>query len=651
MLNNRTAKTLAAVFFGVFIVAVIFAIARPGGPVTVVSGGSAQAGGKYQRPYPMPHQWWKKTDEFYVFASGGQQCGIYVYTLPMMKYLAEIPVYCNDNAWGWNTEDPKVKKMLTNPWTGQLMDRGDTHHPALSKTKGVYDGRWLFIPDKINPRVARIDLKKFRTEEIVWIPNTNGGLHGDHISPESDLFAVNFEHEQDPAPEIKQHLGVQVDPEKGPYLAGFAGIKVDQDGRMSNAWQVWGPFQTDLMRIGWGKSDGWIINTTYNSERATNTVGMFKKDHDYVFLWNRASIEKAVADRKYVTTKQAPDVPVVSWKDVEVYAVPIPLNPHGVDISPTGKYAMVSGKATSTVTAVDLEKALQAARDKKFIGEDNGIPILDPKVVYAAQMDIGLGATHIEFDDKGYAYIGYFVDSDVKKVTMGAPYTDLHKKEPWKVAEVIPAHYSVGHLLVPGSDTAKPYGKYLVVMNKLTKDTFTPHGPLITENHELFTIGDGPAQLVDQMPLGPETHYSQAIPVSLVKPDMVYEIPDKIETPRVEYDYDKKEARVYMGVVRSFFTPDAFNVPQGWKVKMVLTSEEEAFDITHGFTIDGYNVALSVDPGEVREVEFTADKAGVYWFYCMWFCSELHMEMRGRMIVIPESEWSKDKETKVVLAE
>lgn len=639
---NRLSAVVTAVLLIVFAGAIVFGVVRRG------SVAAPDTGSRYSRPYPMPNQFWKKNEEFYVFASGGQQGGLYLYGIPSMKYLSEIPIFAQDQAYGWTAEDPKISRMLTNPWTGELRDRGDTHHPVLSKTKGEYDGRWLFMADKQNPRMARVDLDVFRTGEILWIPNTNGGLHGNAVSPDSDLFAVNFEHEQAPDPAIQKHLGLEVDTVKGPYVAGLAGIRIGKDGRMSNAWQVWGPYPFDLMRIGWGKSDGWMITTTYNSERATDTLGMFKKDTDYVFFWNIAGIEKAVAEKKYVTTRQAPDVPVISWKDVEVYAVPIPLNPHGVDVSPTGKYVLVGGKATTYLTAIDFEKALAEIKAGKFTRDEYGVPVLDAKSVYAAKMDVGLGTLHIEFDNRGQAYVSSFVDSDVKKVPLGAPYTDLHRQEPWTVAEVIPVHYSSGHLLIPGGDTAKPYGKYLVSMNKLAKDTFIPHGPLVSENHELFSIDGGPTKLIDQMPLGPETHYAQAIPVSLLAPKVkrVYDVPTRIEKPRVEYDYDKKEVRVYMKVVRSFFTPDSINVPQGWKVRFRLTSEEEAFDITHGFAIDGYNVSVSVDPGEVRDVEFVADQAGVHWFYCNWFCSELHMEMRGRMVVIPESEWKTDMETR-----
>jgi nitrous-oxide reductase len=632
-----TPGVVTALLLGLLIGVLLFGVALRPAP----AGMGAEAA-RYNRPFPMPHQFWARNEEFYVFASGGQQGGVYVYGVPSMKYLSEIPIFVEDQAWGWTIEDPKIRKMFTNPYTGELITRGDTHHPVLSRTNAVYDGRWLFINDKQQGRVARVDLDVFRTGQVLWIPNTAGGVHGVHVDANTRLLVQNFEHEQYPDEAIIKHLGLEIDRFKGPYLAGYAGIKIADNGTMSNAWQVWGPWQYDMVRVGWGKSDGWIINTSYNTERATDAVGMFKRQQDYLYFWNIASIEKALAEKKYTATKQAPDVPVISWKDVEVYMTPIPLNPHGVDISPTGKYIITGGKATTLVVAVDFEKVLQAIKDKKFTGEEYGVKILDQNAVRSATMDLGMGPTHVEFDDKGFAYVGFFVDSDNKKMPLGPPYTDLHKMEPWKVADVMPAHYSVGHILIPGGDSAKPYGKYFISMNKLTKDTFLPHGPLRTENHELYDISQIPAKLIDQMPLGPETHYSQAIPVSLITPKAkaTYKLPPNLPAAGVKYDYAKKEVSVNMDVVRAFFTPGAFNVPQGWKVKITMRSHETALDITHGFTLEGYNVSLSLDPGEVRDVEFVADKPGVTWFYCIWFCSELHMEMRGRLIVIPEKDWT-----------
>jgi nitrous-oxide reductase len=558
-----------------------------------------------------------------------------------MKALSEIPIFAQDEAWGWTTEDPRVRAMLTNPWTGNLAVRGDTRQPVLSRINGEYDGKWIFSSDVLHPRIARVDLDTFRTGQMLWIPNVNGGLSDISIHPDSTLVVTNFEHGQYPSQEINDYLDLPLDIVEGPYVGGFAGVDVSAEGVMKNAWQVWGPWQQDSVQVGMGISDGWLVTTSYNSERSVSTLGMLGNETDYLFIWNLASIEEALTESRFTTTVHAPDVPILRWDDVEGYATPLPTNPSGVDVSPTGRYVLSGGKATSRVAVVDFEKVLAAISAGQFSGEVGGLPVLEPDIVRATTLDLGLGPTRAAFDDQGFAYIGSFVDTVVWKVTLGEPYSESHGMEPWQVVDTLSTHFSIISPLIPGGDTVNPSGEYLVAINKLAKNTFVPHGPLHTENHELFSIGSIPGQLVDQMPLGPETHGAQAIPVSLLAPStvMAYQPPALKEEPRVEYDYDAREVRVYLDVVRSFFEPDWFTVPQGWHVNIKLTSLETALDISHGLGIDGYDVAVSLDPGEMREVTFTAGQGGVYWFYCLWYCSELHKEMRGRMIVIPQDQW------------
>ena len=68
-----------------------------------------------------------------------------------------------------------------------------------------------------------------------------------------------------------------------------------------------------------------------------------------------------------------------------------------------------------------------------------------------------------------------------------------------------------------------------------------------------------------------------------------------------------------------------------------VTNLEQARDATHGFGISSYNISLSLEPGEHDNVTFKADKAGVFPFYCLEFCSALHLEMAGYLIVEPTS--------------
>ena len=106
-------------------------------------------------------------DEYYLFASGGHSGQIYVYGLPSARHISTIPVFTPYPATGYGFDDESKAMLGDLTW-------GDAHHPALSETKGDYDGRWLFIND-MNGRVARIDLRDFKTKQILGpIPNVSG---------------------------------------------------------------------------------------------------------------------------------------------------------------------------------------------------------------------------------------------------------------------------------------------------------------------------------------------------------------------------------------------------------------------------------------------------------------------------------------------
>ena len=64
-----------------------------------------------------------------------------------------------------------------------------------------------------------------------------------------------------------------------------------------------------------------------------------------------------------------------------------------------------------------------------------------------------------------------------------------------------------------------------------------------------------------------------------------------------------------------------------------ITNLDRAEDATHGFALSAHNINLSIDPGLTENVDFTADRSGVFPFYCSEFCSALHMEMMGYLTV------------------
>ena len=87
--------------------------------------------------------------------------------------------------------------------------------------------------------------------------------------------------------------------------------------------------------------------------------------------------------------------------------------------------------------------------------------------------------------------------------------------------------------------------------------------------------------------------------------------------------------------MRSYFTPDIIRVKKGDNVVLHITNIEKHTDATHGFAIPQYNIKLSIDPGETVTVDSSPNKAGAFSHYCTEFCSALHLEMQGWIMVEP----------------
>jgi nitrous-oxide reductase len=403
---------------------------------------------------------------------------------------------------------------------------------------------------------------------------------------------------------------------------------------MTLGWEIlMPPFNYDLGDAGKGPSADWGFWTCYNSERATGLNDKFEvtstqKDRDYVVAVNWKNAEKAIADGKF---KMIGGVKVIDPKDAEgvVYLLPAAKSPHGVDVSPDGKYIIASGKLQSITTVFNLEKMLTAIQNKDFTGNEDGIPVLNYDNVKDAEVNVGLGPLHTQFDDKGNAYTSLFVESAVAKWKLGT----------WEVVDKIPVSYNIGHLCAAEGDTKSPDGKYLVAMNKLSHGRHMSVGPSQPESSQLIDIGGEKMALLYDSFTEPEPHYAQIIKADKLTPIEVY---PKEENKHPQAIWDVKDAKVvrngknvevYMIAVRSSFTPWQIEVNKGDKVTIYLSNIEQTTDELHGFGLNEYNINVVVDPGETKTIEFVANKAGVYPFYCTNFCSALHQEMQGYLLV------------------
>lgn len=565
------------------------------------------------------------TDEYYLFYSGGHSGNVYVAGVPSMRHIATIPVFAPYPATGYGF-DKETKAMLGSyTW-------GDVHHPALSETQGDYDGRWLFVNDNANNRLARIDLRDFKVKQILGpIPNISGYHGGSFVTPNTEyvLAASRF------SVPLPKGTFEPIENYATRYNGIVAGVPINpQTGEMSVGWQIlMPPFDFDLGDAGKGVSDGWAFWTCYNAERAIGKleVTSTQKDRDYVVAVNWKAAEQAVKDGKVT---QISGVNVIDPKAAPgvVYLIPAAKSPHGVDVSPDGKYIVASGKLQSITTVFDMEKVLAAIQNKTFSGEEDGIPVLNYDQVKVAEVNVGLGPLHTQFDDQGYAYTSLFVESAVAKWKMGS----------WEVADKIPISYNIGHLSTAEGDTMHPSGKYLVALNKLSHGRHMNVGPSQPESSQLIGISGEKMKLLYDAFTEPEPHYAQMIRADKLKPIEVYP-KEELKDPNAVWDVkdtavtrEGNNVLVKMIAVRSSFEPNKIEVNQGDRVTIYLTNIEQTTDELHGFGLGEYNLNVVVDPGEMKVIEFVADKPGVFPYYCTNFCSALHQEMQGYLLVKPQ---------------
>ncbi len=590
-------------------------------------------------------------DDFYAFMSGGFSGQVGVYGLPSGRLLRVVPVFSQnpENGWGYSEE---TKPMLNTSYGFIPWD--DAHHPKLSQTNGIADGRWLFINGNNTPRIARLDLSTFETDDIIEIPNA-GGNHASPFITMNTEYAVSSTRFSVPIPQADISISEYADKFKGT----ISFIKVSPEGKMDIAFQILVPgYNYDLAHAGKGPSHGWAFFTTYNTEQANTLleVNASKYDKDYIAAVNWKKAEEYVAQGK---AKEWPTKYYHNYMDHEtqtavsevktsvkvltpadcpglVYYLPTPKSPHGVDVDPTGEYIAAGGKLATVIPVHSFTKMLKAIEDKAFVGEVDGIPVLDYNAVMAGEVqNPGLGPLHTEFDGKGFAYTSAFISSEIVKWNVGT----------WEVVDRIPTYYSIGHLMIPGGDTMKPWGKYVIALNKVTKDRYLPTGPELTQSAQLIDIEGSKMNLLLDFPTIGEPHYAQAIPADMIMKNSkkYYELsanknPYAIKS-EAEARLERKgnDVHVYMSTIRTHFMPDNIEgVKLGDTVYFHVTNLEQDWDVPHGFAVIGnQNAELLIMPGQTRTLTWKPTREGVFPFYCTDFCSALHQEMSGYVRVSP----------------
>ena len=587
-------------------------------------------------------------DEFIVFSSGGQSGQIMVYGVPSMRILKYVSVFTPEPWQGYGFDEESKAILEAGKVDGRELHWGDTHHPAITETNGDLDGEYLFINDKSAPRVGVISLHDFETQQIVVNPILQSEHGGTFVTPNSEYV---IEAAQYPGVLGRGYAPLSQFNEK--FRGAVTYWKFNREkGRIEpeNSFSLeLPPYSQDLSDAGKLVSDGWSFTNSFCAERYVGGIesgrppfeaGCSQNDTDYLHVINWKKAEEVYKAGKVTMIN---DHPVISMETAIaeglVYLIAEPKSPHGVDVSPDGKFIVVGGKLDTQASVYSFEKIMAAVEAKKFAGVDPyGFPIIAMEDALHTQVPLGLGPLHNQFDSKPcVVYTSLYVDSQVAK---------------WdycegKVLDKISIHYNIGHLVAMEGESVNPAGKYLISLNKLAIDRFNPVGPLHPQNHQLIDISGDKMELLYDMPvpLG-EPHYATAISAEKLKPLVRYKYGTNSRTgdrhegavrPGQErIERDGTNVKVYMTAIRSHFTPEIVEVNEGDTVEFIITNSERAQDETHGFSVSTYDVNLSLEPGKTATAKIVADKPGAFSFYCTEFCSALHLEMTGYLMVKPK---------------
>ncbi|NCA84390.1 MAG: cytochrome C [Clostridia bacterium] len=580
-------------------------------------------------------------DEYFGFIGTGNSGTMIVYGLPSMRIYKYVGVFTPEPWQGYAFDDESSLMLKKNSPDNRIYDYGDMRYPALSETDGKYDGKYLFYSDGANSRVAMLGLDDFETKQVLANLLYKNAFAGVAVTENTEYIIQTSEY---PAPwDLKTtdlanaKAGITFWAFHEPEAVTETGHHV---GRMikDESFTVELPAYTlgyfDAGRL---KSNGLVVGL----------ASMDGKHYVYV-----VDFEKI----KSIPTEKINETNVVSLQKAlnanAVALVALPAKASKVKVTPDGDYFIAAG---DRAIVFDFAKVRAALNDKTFAGNAPGdIPILDSKDIEHGAIDLGNKVIDFTFDYRdNVAYASAFEDKKIIRWN----YNTLKKEGELQLT------FKPGHVMIPQGLSAEPHSNYLVVTNKEgLNENFPNTGPVRPNFQHLIDISDD--NMVDLYSMSvPQANIYGSVAVlrTSIKPIIRYETGTNTRTGEIsefktvagreKIEREGNRVHIFGTMIRSHIVPEIVEVNEGDIVTFHLTNLERAEDETHGFTVDTYGVHGSFEPGKTASLTFTASRPGAFPYYCTEFCSALHLEMEGILMVKPKNYSGPEAAEDVALTE
>ncbi len=587
-------------------------------------------------------------DEYFGFVGTGNSGTMVVYGIPSMRIYKYVGVFSPEPWQGYGFDDESTLMLKKGSLDNRLYKYGDMRYPALAETNGKYNGKYLFYSDGANSRIALLGLDDFETKQVLMHP----------------LFVSVF-----PGVAVTENTEFVIQTSEFPAPWNGQGGKVAEefDANSKSGITFW-KFTDNETEAGSGHHIGRMIKEeSFTLELPPYTMGFFDAGrlNSYGLVVGLASIEGNnyvyVVDFDKLSglnTKSVNDFAVIELTEAlkanAIAMIQLPAAANSVKVDPTGNYFIT---ASDEAFVFDFAKVKDAFSNSTYITEfqaNGDIPVMDINTVKHGSVKLGNKVIDLAFDYRpGVAYASAFDDKKVVRWN----YEDLKKE-----GEVT-LTFKPGQLMTPQGASAEPHSNYLTVVDKEgLYDNQPDIGPVRPSFQHLIDISSDDMTDIYTMSIPQANIYgSVAVLRTIIKPVIRYPLGTNTRTGEIsafkcvagqeKIEREGNRVHIFGTMIRSHITPEIVEVNEGDVVTFHLTNLERAEDETHGFTIDTYGKHGSFEPGKTASLTFVADRPGVFPYYCTEFCSALHLEMEGILLIKPKGYKGTKGEVEIQLTE